>query len=55
MKWIFLLFVPLFAFSQDDSFNGIKKLSKERLEIVINDSIQKMQSLDLYNFLSEYP
>lgn len=51
MKWTFLLFFPLLVFSQDDSFNGIKKLPKEKLEIVIIDSIQKMESLDLYNFL----
>jgi Fe-S cluster biosynthesis and repair protein YggX len=51
MKWTFLLFFPLLVFSQDNSFNGIKKLPKEKLEIVINDSIQKMVSLDLYNFL----
>ncbi len=51
MKWFFLLFFPLLVFSQDNSFNGIKKLPKEKLEIVINDSIQKMKSLDLYNFL----
>ena len=51
MKWTFILFFPLLVFSQDNSFNGIKKLPKEKLEIVINDSIQKMESLDLYNFL----
>jgi hypothetical protein len=51
MKWTFLLFSPLFVFSQDDSFSGINKLTKEKLEIVISDSIQKMESLDLYNFL----
>lgn len=52
MKWTFLLFFPLLVFSQDDnSFNGIKKLQKDKLEIVISDSIQKMKSLDLYNFL----
>ncbi len=51
MKWTFLLFFPLLVFSQDNSFNGIKKLPKEKLVIVINDSIQKMESLDLYNFL----
>ncbi|PXY41391.1 hypothetical protein DMB65_08295 [Flavobacterium cheongpyeongense] len=51
MKWTFLLLFPLLVFSQDNSFNGIKKLTKEKLEIVINDSIQKMESLNLYNFL----
>ena len=51
MRWIFLLFFPLLVFSQDDSFNGIKKLPKGKLEIVISDSIHKMESLDLYNFL----
>ena len=51
MKWTFLLFFPLLVFSQDDSFIEIKKLPKEKLEIVIIDSIQKMESLDLYNFI----
>ena len=51
MKWTILLFFPLLVFSQDDSFNGIKKLPKEKLETVISDSIQNMKSLDLYNFL----
>ncbi|WDO12918.1 hypothetical protein MH928_16545 [Flavobacterium sp. WW92] len=51
MKLIILLIIPIFCFSQNDDYNKLKMLPKKELEYAINDSIKKLESLDLWNFL----
>jgi hypothetical protein len=51
MKILFLLLIPLVAFSQNESIDKMKKLPKVEFEKVIDDSIQKLESLELWNFI----
>ena len=51
MKILFLLFIPFFAFSQNESIEKIKTLPKVEFEKAFNDSIQKLESLELWNFI----
>lgn len=51
MKILFFLFIPFFAFSQNESIEKIKKLPKVEFEKAFNDSIQKLESLALWNFI----
>jgi hypothetical protein len=51
MKILFLLLIPLVAFSQNESIEKMKKLPKAEFERAFNDSIQKLESLELWNFI----
>jgi hypothetical protein len=51
MKILFLLLFPLVAFSQNESIEKMKKLPKAEFERAFNDSIQKLESLELWNFI----
>ena len=51
MKILFLLFIPFFAFSQNESIEKMKTLPKVEFEKAFNDSIQKLESLELWNFI----
>ena len=51
MKILFFLFIPFFAFSQNESIEKMKKLPKAEFERAFNDSIQKLESLELWNFI----
>lgn len=51
MKILFLLLIPLVAFSQNESIEKMKKLPKAEFERAFNDSIQKLKSLELWNFI----
>jgi len=51
MKMLFFLFIPLVAFSQNESIEKMKKLPKAEFERAFNDSIQKLESLELWNFI----
>jgi hypothetical protein len=51
MKMLFFLFIPLVAFSQNESIDKMKKLPKVEFERAFNDSIQKLESLELWNFI----
>ena len=47
MKILFLLLIPLIAFSQNESIEKMKKLPKAEFERAFNDSIQNLESLEL--------
>jgi hypothetical protein len=51
MKILFLLLIPLVAFSQNESIEKMKKLPKAEFERAFNDSIQNLESLELWNFI----
>lgn len=51
MKQLFFLFIPFICFSQVDSFKKLDKLPKAEFETAVADSIVKLESLDLWNFL----
>lgn len=51
MKILFFLFIPFFAFSQNKSNEKMKTLPKVEFERAFNDSIQKLESLELRNFI----
>jgi hypothetical protein len=51
MKILFLLFIPFFTFSQNESIEKMKKLPKLEFQRAFNDSIQKLESLALWNFI----
>jgi hypothetical protein len=51
MKMLFFLFIPLVAFSQNESIDKMKKLPKVEFEKAIDDSIQNLESLELWNFI----
>jgi hypothetical protein len=51
MKILFLLLFPLVAFSQNESIDKMKKLPKVEFEKAIDDSIQNLESLELWNFI----
>ncbi len=51
MKILFFLFISFFAFSQNESIEKIKKLPEVEFERAFNDSIQKLESLELWNFI----
>jgi hypothetical protein len=51
MKLLFFLIIPIFCFSQEDNFSKLKKLPKTEFEKAVNDSIEKLSSLHLWNFL----
>jgi hypothetical protein len=51
MKMLFFLFIPLVAFSQNESIDKMKKLPKVEFEKAFNDSIQNLESLELWNFI----
>ncbi len=51
MKLFFFLIIPIFCFSQEDNFSKLKKLPKGEFEKAVNDSINKLSSLELWNFL----
>lgn len=49
MKYILLLILPLFGFSQDDYYTSLQKRSKEEQIEEITKQIQVSESLDLHN------
>lgn len=51
MKILFFLFIPFVAFSQNESIEKMKRLPKIEFEKAFNDSIQKLESLELWNFI----
>ncbi len=51
MKLLFFLLIPIFCFSQEDNYSKLSKLPKAEFEKAITDSIVKLQSGDLWNFL----
>ncbi len=51
MRLLFFLIIPMFCFSQEDNYDQLKKLPKVEFEKAVNDSIERLESLDLWNFL----
>ncbi|WP_333694509.1 hypothetical protein [Flavobacterium sp.] len=51
MRILFFLLIPLISFSQNESIEKMKKLPKVEFEKTFNDSIKKLQSLELWNFI----
>lgn len=51
MRLLFFLIIPIFCFSQGDNYNKLNKLPKVEFEKAVADSIVKLQSGDLWNFL----
>lgn len=49
-KLLFLI-IPIFCFSQEDNYTKLNKLPKDVFEKAINDSIEKLESGELWNFL----
>lgn len=52
MRILFFLFIPILCFSQEDSYQKLNKLPKVEFEKAVSDSIVKLQSSDLWNFLN---
>ena len=51
MKIFILLLLPFFSFSQEDNYKKLHKLPKAEFEKSVADSIVKLESGDLWNFL----
>ncbi|MFN3753917.1 hypothetical protein [Flavobacterium sp.] len=51
MRILFFLLLPLFCFCQEDDYSKLNKLSKVEFEKSVADSIVKLESGDLWNFL----
>lgn len=51
MRILFFLLFPLFSFCQEDNYSKLNKLPKVEFEKSVADSIVKLQSGDLWNFL----
>jgi hypothetical protein len=51
MRILFFLLLPLFCFSQEDNYSKLNKLPKVEFEKSVADSIAKLESGDLWNFL----
>jgi len=51
MKNIILFFLPFVCFAQTNSYDLLKKLPKLEFEKAVTDSITKLDSSDLWNFL----
>ena len=51
MKTILFLLFPLITFSQNEEYEKLKKLPKIEFEKAFNDSIEKLKSNDLWNFI----
>ena len=51
MRLLLFLFVPIFCFCQENNYNKLNKLPKAEFEKSVADSIVKLQSGDLWNFL----
>ena len=47
----FFIAIPFFCFSQENDFTKLTRLPKVEFEKAVNDSIIKLESLDLWNFL----
>lgn len=51
MRILFFLLLPFFCFSQEDNYKKLNKLSKVDFERSVADSIIKLESGNLWNFL----
>ena len=51
MKTLFFLLIPFFCFCQEDDYSKLNKLPKVEFEKSVADSIVKLESGDLWNFL----
>jgi len=51
MRILFFLLLPFFCFSQEDNYKKLNKLPKEEFEKSVEDSIVKLESGNLWNFL----
>lgn len=51
MRILIFLFIPFISFSQEDNYERLVNLPKVEFESAVNDSIIKLESLDLWNFL----
>jgi hypothetical protein len=51
MKLLFFLIIPMICFSQEDNYRKLNKLPKAEFQKAVADSIVKLESGDLWNFL----
>ncbi len=51
MKLLFFLLIPVLCLSQEDNYKKLNKLPKAEFEKAVSDSIVKLQSGELWNFL----
>jgi hypothetical protein len=51
MRLLLFAIIPIFCFSQEDNYGKLTKLPKAAFEKAVTDSIVKLESGDLWNFL----
>ena len=51
MRILFFLFFPVICFCQEDNYSKLNKLPKSEFVEAVNDSIEKLNSGELWNFL----
>lgn len=51
MRILLFLLIPIFCFSQEDNYAKLNKLPKVEFEKAVSDSIVKLESGELWNFL----